>query len=636
MKSKKSESGFALLIMLMGALTLGGLITAGYLQSIAKKVEAKRVADNTEVLKRAKQAMLMYAYNYPVISYANSVPSVARGPGRLPCPDTDDDGIAETSINCSSGGPLVGRFPWNQPGLNSGELFDASRSRLWYAVSHTFSRNKGAPDRINSDSQGSINLMDTAGNIIFDASSDNGGIAAIIIAPGPAIIRADGFAQTRVNRGDPDPSSHRTNAANYLDIAFGEDNQNLSWGDRDSSNGIADTDGFILGPVYDPASNSYIVNDQMVIITADEVIAMAEKATLQAYRNALGEYQENIWGATIANYRYPWLDDYSTTDLTQYDADVNTVVGRVPSMFARYFDNTIDQNSESIFSDIRLKVNFPVNGSSISSNDLLNSNATISFNTSGDLSITPAHDYSVSFARYYWDEVATPDGWQLCDPPFFTNTVIDCNQAIANPGVSDPTVVPNQLETRVVEVTYTINFNIGTLFTRNHISGSVPQYEEPTASDHATVFFEYNEALNDEIDISFVYDGFYKASFDSQLSGNVNYSLGVRYYPPLPAWALANDWHNSIQMAMAQDYEPGGAGDCITNAPCLTVNNLGGINNNKAALLSIAGDIFSSTDDGIAGYTDDLPEIFEIENSDLDPVFVKRAGNDKILILREQ
>ena len=46
------------------------------------------------------------------------------------------------------------------------------------------------------------------------------------------------------------------------------------------------------------------INDQIIVITAAEVIEMAEKATLQAYRNAINDYLASTGGV------YPWLYSY--------------------------------------------------------------------------------------------------------------------------------------------------------------------------------------------------------------------------------------------------------------------------------------------------------------------------------------
>jgi hypothetical protein len=66
-------------------------------------------------------------------------------------------------------------------------------------------------------------------------------------------------------------------AVNYLDIAFGEDNQNFV----DSN-----VNGFISGPVRDVAGN-LIVNDRMLAISRADITEVMEKRVLAEVRNAL-------------------------------------------------------------------------------------------------------------------------------------------------------------------------------------------------------------------------------------------------------------------------------------------------------------------------------------------------------------
>ena len=120
----KFQTGFALLIFLVMLMGIGGIVLAGYSQGILKQVEESKFEHNQRVLKEAKQALLQFAYNYPVTN--------GNGPGRLPCPDTDNDGLPNAIPDCS---PLFGRLPWNHQNLNLYDIRDADGERLWYAVS---------------------------------------------------------------------------------------------------------------------------------------------------------------------------------------------------------------------------------------------------------------------------------------------------------------------------------------------------------------------------------------------------------------------------------------------------------------------------------------------------------------------
>jgi hypothetical protein len=295
-RQANDQSGFALLIFLVVMMGLGGIALTGITQNALKQVEDKKFRHNERVLKEAKQALLMFAYNYPVTHSG-------QGPGRLPCPydqipigagsgysGTISDAICEA----------VGRMPWSHTDLQLPEFKDADGEHLWYAVSEDFDNNATAI--INSDTTGTISIKDQTGNVIYDGSVS--GIAAVIIAPGPAIIIDDddngslNYQQVR-NRNDP---TDIVNFApkNFLDSAYG--------GTALSENNFSFTNfalnGFISGPILD-GSNTLLINDQIIIIRDDEVIAMAEKATLDAYRTAIKDYLANTGGV------YPWLYNYN-------------------------------------------------------------------------------------------------------------------------------------------------------------------------------------------------------------------------------------------------------------------------------------------------------------------------------------
>jgi hypothetical protein len=640
----KSQSGYMLLMFVLLLMGIGGVVTAGFTQNVKKFADHERFLHNERVLKEAKQALLMYAYRYPETALAFN--GTIRGPGRLPCPDTDAPGGAGTPnpvANCIAGGnAMVGRFPWNANGMQFYDVRDASNERLWYAVSQNFAN----PDLdvINSDTLGTITIHDQTGSVIYDGSV--AGVAAVIIAPGPAIDRG-GVAQLRLT------GPQQVDPANYLDLFGAFDNSDFT-----NSNA---TDGFVLGPIDDLTTGTFIVNDQIILVTTEEVIAMAEKATLQAYQKAINDYNANI--GTDA---YPWLDDYATTNLAVFDADVGTRRGRVPSIFANYFDNDPSgQPSQPILSDLKLRTNLAINGFAVPgpSPDVISAGASIVFNNvlNGDLTITPAVN-GTGEVRYYWDEELAPDGWEEC-LPLVTFNENDCRQAETFPGSGVCTGIPdgmlgaNECATQVVRVTFTNTLAAGVPFTRPYaleVNPVLPLvYDPPTAGDHAYVFAEYTDVTPDSIDVTFLFDNYFLTSLDNVVSGDVIYSLGVRYYPELPGWALdpvtslnlsGNNWHDSIQMAYAASFQPGVAAvTCTPGTDCLTVNNAGGIANDKIAVLTIASEhtLIDDDDNAIpipaaAGYTDELDDIFDIENDDVDDTFNAWAltNNDKVLVIR--
>lgn len=95
----------------------------------------------------------------------------------LPCPDTNNDGIAETS--CGSGPPIVGTLPWVT--LNTGML-DSWGHRLRYVVDPAFT-DPGSGLCTNSAS--------LSGQIRVDAH-DNAGNSTTLTNDAPALILAFG------------------------------------------------------------------------------------------------------------------------------------------------------------------------------------------------------------------------------------------------------------------------------------------------------------------------------------------------------------------------------------------------------------------------------------------------------------
>jgi len=598
----KYQTGVALIMFVLMLMGIGGFVLVGYGQGLLEAVEVKKYKHNTRVLKEAKAALLQYAYNYPQFN--------SEGPGRLPCPAPNSTGLtgALTLALCQS----VGRLPWAESEMSFYDARDADGEQLWYAVSENFYNLGGGPI-INSGTDGSITLVDQSQNIIYDGNG--AGIAAIIIAPGPEMAGQDR------NAGPDDP-------VNFLDSFNGFDNAVFNNDESDTND-----DGFILGPVFDQGQKNIVVNDQMIVITAAEVNEMAEKATLQAYRDVINDYLSNT-------NVYPWLDNYSTTDLTVFDADINTIKGRVPSIFGDYFAANTPV-TRPIISDLRLS--FEVAGGVTLNYQIPASVAPdIFFDAAGDLSTSFASAYS--FTRYYWEGHLTQlptlpvDGiWEIC--PFVTGTEDDCNQDTSGNfiGGTDSDV---WLQVKRLTVTFDslgsnpfrFPFNDLQPFT---VAPPNPGYTAATVGEQAYIRAEYNNISN-YLTVNYDYDADFQDSFDIQSSGGLDkLFVELIYYPELPDWALTNDWHSSIQMAVAQDYQPGGGGDC-TVLGCLVVNNLAGINNNKVSLLAIAGEHDDGVDDGAANFEDDLHALFEPENDTSNITYDKRAGNDKILVLREQ
>ncbi len=384
------QSGFALLIFVIMLMSIGGFVLVGYGQSVLKEVEVKRFEHNKRVLGEAKAALLLYAHKYPDFN--------AQGPGRLPCPYDEVDGYSGgiSEAICEE----VGRFPRLTVNLDFfNETKDASGEYLWYAVSEEF-RNVASTDLgantngdlvVNSDSAGTISIFDQTGALVYDGNAS--GVAAVIIAPGANISRDNNGNGTYDYTQIRGTVAQQNDPINYLDTFNNFDNSDFL------NAGNNDADGFILGPVFESDSNSaahntVVVNDQFIIVTAQEVIDVAEKAVLGAYRDSIDDYL-NVAGACTGGTGgtnktecitnggawagvYPWLYNYNNiAALSDFPANLvgatefaNNLApgnfGRIPSIFTDYFTETTGQPINTRL-DVSVSLTFPLTPATVAS-----------------------------------------------------------------------------------------------------------------------------------------------------------------------------------------------------------------------------------------------------------------------------
>jgi len=306
---------------LIALLTLIVLIFAALSLKQLNRSELKQLKlDKSRlVLAEAKQALIAYASeNFATVNCGINCPR----PGDLPCPDTNNDGEAEGT--CSTQQSRLGRLPWKTLGLN--DLKDGDGESLWYAVSDRYKNNPRVLP-LNSDTVGSISLRNTSGQLINDASNNNG-LVALIIAPHASLSRSDGLQQTRT------PANQLT-ASHYLDIAFGEDNASFT---EDSG------DGFIAGEVVQ--NDQLIVNDLILPITTTQIQTVMQKRVLSEVMQAMLAFYCNGQMQVSTRQCLPNNDTYlpapaainNTTCLTNADLNLNDCIaddtqdfGRIPS-----------------------------------------------------------------------------------------------------------------------------------------------------------------------------------------------------------------------------------------------------------------------------------------------------------------
>ena len=236
--TRLKQRGAALLLALFIALT----ISLAFLFRGAEKNggDYGREASTEDALAQAKAALIGYA-----ATYRDSRPN--EGLGYLPCPDTNNTGIAQ--LNCGNAGEtVIGRLPYKTLGLP--DLRTADGECLWYMVSGSHKNNPKSPP-LNWDSRGQIRVQDLSGQALADPADASGGVVAVIIAPGAPLPGQNRPAGNLNCSGDASNS-----IASYLDGNPG-------------GNYAAATPGTLTAVAGQPRSN--VSNDRLSWIAAREL-----------------------------------------------------------------------------------------------------------------------------------------------------------------------------------------------------------------------------------------------------------------------------------------------------------------------------------------------------------------------------
>jgi hypothetical protein len=309
-------------ILLLACLVILAAIGALLAAAAPFGASAARTRITEAALAQAREALIAYASDRPITSIV--------GAGYLPCPDVDGDGWAESTCGSLEGSvgqaDRLGRLPWKTLGLP--DLRDGDGERLWYAVSTKYKGllncgpSHGCIDMTPPAALGTLTVRDPSGRAIHDGTladpsrAEEGGVAAVVIAPGPPLARlaADGsrIAQRRdCAPGDcdaagtcitkPPQQAAPCAPANYLDRApGGEDNADFV--DRsDPAGRAANGNGFIQGPIA-LADGSAAVNDRIASVTYRDVMAALMRRVALEVLHCLRDYATRPENAG----RYPW------------------------------------------------------------------------------------------------------------------------------------------------------------------------------------------------------------------------------------------------------------------------------------------------------------------------------------------
>ena len=180
-RNSPRQYGAAMLIMML--IMILGLIALFAFRMDRKGPELDADRKTALALAQAKEALLGN-------SVTNNITGGVQNPGRLPCPDADNDGGWGKGSPPTCPPSNVGRLPWKFLGVD--DLRDGAAERLWYVVDPAFIDNGTA--------------MNSA---ITPSLAVNGNkVVAVIIAPGPILGALNQQRDTVVNQN---------NYANYLE-----------------------------------------------------------------------------------------------------------------------------------------------------------------------------------------------------------------------------------------------------------------------------------------------------------------------------------------------------------------------------------------------------------------------------------
>ncbi len=197
------QRGFALIALLALAALISAFLIASALNLTSAGNSNEREERSMKALRQAKAALIAYAASE---TWQNTGGVTPFQPGGLPCPDRDNDGIAEDhefpQKPCDTALKRIGRFPWKTIGAD--DLRDASGESLWYAVSASFLK--------NTPSYTNVINSDTLGQLKVTGSAPANNVVAIVFAPGEAI---QGQVRSPANVNDPASYLEQFNAFTY-------------------------------------------------------------------------------------------------------------------------------------------------------------------------------------------------------------------------------------------------------------------------------------------------------------------------------------------------------------------------------------------------------------------------------------
>lgn len=263
-----------MLLTLLMVIVFIGLLMVYSSSDDAEQSRIRQKEKTARALALAKEALLSHA-----IIDAVSTAQTSPRPGELPCPDRDNDGAADGGSACIP----VGWFPWKT--LELEELRDTADERLWYAVSEDFQDDGESEPVINSAATFN-NLL----HILNTSGVETGTAAAVILAP-----------------GSPMPGQTRSAADSVVADVI---QQYLEGTNNDSDDTFTN-------------EATSALNDQIIVITADELVEKATDVAMREARSVMKRYyRENHF------YPYAEFDKWASCDANS--ASLQRTIGFLP------------------------------------------------------------------------------------------------------------------------------------------------------------------------------------------------------------------------------------------------------------------------------------------------------------------
>lgn len=266
----RPQRGFvALLMIVLIAVGVFGAMAAW----VASEPPPSKQTINQQVLAQAKEALLAY------VAVSSTPASMSTQKTRLPCPDRDGDGVADTAADTNNCGLVrqtaLGLLPWSTLGLPP--LRDADGECLWYAVSGDFKDavDPTATTPVNADTDGAIMVTNEAG------SSLAAKLVAVVFAPGAKLgsqIRTDS-STIGADKPCATPTSATPSGGAAADVS--------GYLDSGKIDATVTPPAITFVQLTGAVDKQSLLNDQLVWIAADDYAATATQRNADVLKQAL-------------------------------------------------------------------------------------------------------------------------------------------------------------------------------------------------------------------------------------------------------------------------------------------------------------------------------------------------------------